>query len=172
MKVLFSTEEIQARVAALGDQLTVDYQGHDLLIVGVLKGSVIFLADLTRRVTLPHELGFVQASSYRGATTVAGDLTLQVEALPPVEGRDVLLLDDIFDTGKTLARLTEVIGQRRPKTLKTAAFLWKQGRGEVALEPDYFGFKIPDEFVVGYGLDYNDRYRHLPYIGVWAGETD
>ena len=172
MKILFSEEEIDARVAQLGAELTTDYQGHDLLIVGVLNGSVIFLADLTRRVTLAHELGFVQASSYRGEATEAGSLQLQVESLPPVEGRDVLLLDDIFDTGNTLARLSEVIASRKPKTLKTAVLLWKQGRAEVTLEPDYFGFKIPDEFVVGYGLDYNDRYRHLPHIAVWQGNAD
>lgn len=170
VKILIDADTIHRRVTELGLEITRDYACHDLVIVGVLKGSVIFLADLTRRIEIPHELGFVHASSYRGETTSAGSLSLSVEALPPVEGRDVLLLDDIFDTGRTLEGLILEIGKHRPRTLKTGTLLWKEGRSEVPISPDYHGFKIPDEFVVGYGLDYNDRFRHLPYIGIWGGD--
>lgn len=169
MKILIDTDTIHGRITELGWMITQDYAGHDLVIVGVLKGSVIFLADLTRRIEIPHELGFVHASSYRGETTNAGALSLSVESLPPIEGRDVLLLDDIFDTGRTLEGLIEELGKHSPRTLKTVTLLWKEGRSQVRLTPDYHGFMIPDEFVVGYGLDYNDRFRHLPYIGVWEG---
>ena len=171
MKILIEADTIHRRVAELGRRITLDYAGYDLVVVGVLKGSVIFLADLTRRIEIPHELGFVQASSYRGETTSAGALSLSVEALPPVKGRDVLLLDDIFDTGRTLEGLIREIEKHGPRTLKTGTLLWKEGRSQVAVAPDYHGFRIPDEFVVGYGLDYNDRFRHLPYVGVWEGES-
>lgn len=167
MRTLFTAAEIQHQIERLGRQVTRDYADHDLLILGVLKGSIIFLADLTRRVTVPHELGFIQASSYRGKTTEPLELTVQLGAIPDLTGRDVLLLDDIFDTGRTLQALTQEIRSRHPRSLKTAVLLWKPGRSVVEMQPDYFGFQIPDEFVIGFGLDYNDRYRHLPYIAVW-----
>lgn len=171
MKILIDPQTINRRISQLGRQITADYAGRDLVIVGVLKGSVIFLADLTRQIEIPHELGFVHASSYRGESTTSGSLTLSIEALPPVAGRDVLLLDDIFDTGRTLAGLLTAIAAHQPRSIKTGTLLWKQGRALVQFAPDYHGFQIPDEFVVGYGLDYNDRFRHLPYIGIWEAGT-
>ena len=126
---------------------------------------MIVVADLIRQINLPHQIAFVRASSY-GAGTTAGELTLNLEGLPELAGRHVILVDDIFDTGKTMARLSAEIARQQPASLKSAVLLWKTARREVEQMPDYFAFVIPDEFVVGYGLDYNGNYRHLPYIAV------
>jgi hypoxanthine phosphoribosyltransferase len=166
VQVLLSEDQIQERVRALGRQIEADYQGKSLTIVAVLTGSLILLADLIRRIGLPLRVALLQASSYKGATTTAGALTINEAFLPDVEGRDVLLLDDILDTGHTLAALVERMRQRGARSVRTAVLLRKIGRQRVPLEPDYWGFEIPDAFVVGYGLDYNDDYRHLPYVAV------
>ena len=164
MRVLIPEAEIRARVEALGKQLEADYAGKPLTIVAVLTGSLIFLADLIRQIGLPLRVALLQVSSYKGATTRAGALMINESFAPDVAGRDVLLLDDILDTGHTLSTLVERM--RGANSVKTCVLLRKIGRQEVALEPDYCGFTIPDEFVVGYGLDYDDDYRHLPYVGV------
>ena len=130
----------------------------------MLTGSIVLLADLIRQLDLPLEVGLVQARSYRGASTRPGELDIHAELLPEVRGRDVLLVDDIFDTGRTLAALLRQIGRLEPRSLRSAVLLRKCGRQEVAIEPDYFVFDIPNVFVVGYGLDYQDSYRHLPYV--------
>jgi hypoxanthine phosphoribosyltransferase len=135
-------------------------------IIGVLTGSLMFLADLVRHLDLHLRIGVLQASSYRGATTRPGELHVQPELLPDVRGRHILLLDDILDTGKTLGYLTAHLRGLGVESLRVAVLLRKEGRQEVPLEPDYCGFTIPDRFVVGYGLDYNDEYRHLPYIAI------
>ena len=166
MDVLITEAQIQDRVRELGRQIEADYQGKPLTIVAVLTGSLIFLADLIRRIELPHRVALLQASSYRGATTSAGTLNVNEAFLPEVGDRDVLLLDDILDTGHTLATLVSRISQRGARSVRTAVLLRKLGRQEVHLEPDYCGFTIPNAFVIGYGLDYNDDYRHLPYVGV------
>ena len=166
MKVLIGVDELQKRVTELGEQIGRDYQGRKLTIVGVLTGSLIFLADLVRRLDLQLRIGLIQASSYRGATTQSGDLQIGPELLPDVRGRHVLLLDDILDTGKTLSQLTQRIQKLGVASLRVAVLLRKAERQEVLLEPDYVGFEIPNRFVVGYGLDYNDEYRHLPYLAV------
>lgn len=166
MEILLSESSIQARVAELGRQVSEDYQGKPLTIVAVLTGSLILLADLIRRVPLPHRIALVQAGSYKGATTTAAPLTLNEAFAPDVAGRDVLLLDDILDTGRTLATLVHQMTGRGARSVRTAVLLRKIGRQEVRLEPDYCGFTIPDRFVVGYGLDYDDDYRHLPYVAV------
>jgi hypoxanthine phosphoribosyltransferase len=126
----------------------------------------MFLADLVRHLDVPHRISLLQASSYRGETTTAAELVIDPSLLADVSGRHVLLLDDILDTGHTLLRLTEYLNQRGVVSLRTAVLLRKIGRQEVSIEPDYIGFAIPDAFVVGYGLDYNDDFRHLPYVGV------
>ena len=167
--VLISEPEIRERVRALGRQIEADYQGRPLTIVAVLTGSVVLLADLIRAIALPLRVALLQASSYRGATTTAGTLTVNDAFLPDVAGRDVLLLDDILDTGHTLATLVDRMRDLGPLRVRTAVLLRKVGRQEVAIEPDYCGFTIPDAFVVGYGLDFDDDYRHLPYIGVLPG---
>ena len=165
-EVLIPAERIQERVDELAQQLTRDYHGRSLTIVGVLTGSLLFLADLMRRLDLPLRIALIQASSYRGAVTRPGELHVQSDLLPDLRGRHLLLLDDILDTGHTLAHLVRELHALKPASLRVAVLLRKLGRQEEALEPDYWGFEIPDAFVVGYGLDYNDEYRNLPYIGV------
>ncbi len=165
---LITEEQIQDRLSQLGRRIEEDYTGRPLMIVAVLTGSLVALADLIRRIQIPHRVGLVQASSYRGATTRNTTLVLNESFAPDVVGRDVLLLDDILDTGQTLAALAEHLRDRGASRVRTAVLLRKIGRQVVPIEPDYIGFTIPDVFVVGYGLDYNDDYRHLPYVGVLA----
>jgi hypoxanthine phosphoribosyltransferase len=167
MEVLIPAERIQQRVAELARQIAADYQQRQpVTIIGVLTGSLMFLADLVRHLDLPLRLGFIQASSYRGATTSAGQLRVTPELLPDVRGRHVLLLDDILDTGQTLHHLVNHLNSLDVASVRTAVLLRKHGRQSVAFEPDYCGFDIPNAFVIGYGLDYNDEYRHLPFVGV------
>jgi hypoxanthine phosphoribosyltransferase len=136
-----------------------------MTIVGVLTGCVVFLSDLIRRLDMPLRIDFILASSYRGATT-RGQLTIGPELQPDIGGRDVLLVDDIFDTGHTLVRVLEQLQQYEPASIRTAVLLYKEGRQEVEFEPEFVGFRIPNQFVVGYGLDYQDEYRNLPYLAV------
>ena len=164
--VLIPAEKIQERVDELGRQIARDYDRQPLTIVAVLTGSLMFLADLMRRLDLPLRIALIQASSYRGEAQTPGELHVQSELLPELRGRHILILYDILDTGHTLAYIVRQIGALQPASMKTAVLLRKSGRQEEALEPDYCGFQIPDEFVVGYGLDYNDEYRNLPFIGV------
>jgi len=166
MYTLLPAHQIALRVAELGRIIGEAYRGKPLTIVGVLNGSVIMVADLMRSVQVPHRIGFVHASSYGGKATEAGLLSVGLSLLPDIEGRDVLLVDDIFDTGRTLTRLLGELRVYRPASIRTAVLLWKLGRCEVETTPDYFGFQIPNAFVVGYGLDYDDDYRHLPNISV------
>lgn len=166
MKVLISQSRIQQRVAEIGKEISQEYQDRPLTILGVLTGSVVLLADLIRATTVPLRVALVQASSYGGTRTSPGDLTINSSLVPDLTGRDVLVLDDIFDTGHTMQGLLTELHKFGPKSMKTAVLLWKSDRTEVHLRPDYYGFRIPDEFVVGYGLDYNDEFRHLPYIGI------
>ena len=166
MYTLIPAHQIALRVAELGRNIGSDYRGKPLTILGVLTGSVIFVADLMRSVQVPHRVGFVQASSYAGATTEPGSLSVGLNLIPDIAGRDVLLVDDIFDTGRTIARLLDELQRYRPASVRTAVLLWKEERSEVMVTPNYFGFQIPNAFVVGYGLDYDDDYRHLPDIAV------
>lgn len=164
MKVLLSAERIQKRVEEMAKVIAGDYRDRPLSIVGVLTGSLMFLADLVRRLDLPLRLGLIQASSYRGETTTAGELRLGPELFTDVRDRHVLVLDDILDTGHTLSGLRRRFEEIGPQSLRTAVLLRKMGRQLVTIEPEYVGFDIPDVFVVGYGLDYNDEYRHLPFL--------
>ncbi|MDZ4684336.1 MAG: hypoxanthine phosphoribosyltransferase [Planctomycetaceae bacterium] len=166
MRTLYSSAQIAERVRELGDELARVYAGRPLTVVGVLHGSVVLVADLIRAMPIPHQIAFVRASSYRGETTTGTNLQTSLEGLPDVAGRDVLLIDDIFDTGRTLSALAASINALGPASLRTAVLLWKVDRREVAATPDYYGFRIPDEFVIGYGLDYNGNYRNLPEIAV------
>ena len=166
MDVLISAAQIQDRVHQLGRQIEADYQGKSLTIVAILTGSLILLADLIRQIQLPLRVALLQASSYKGATTRAGLLVINEAFLPDVAGRDVLLLDDILDTGHTLASQVRGMTERGARSVRTIVLLRKSGRQQVHLEPDYCGFAIPDAFVVGYGLDFNDDFRHLPYVAV------
>lgn len=163
---LIRESEIRDRMAELGRQIEDDYRDRPLTIVAVLTGSLIALADLVRQIKIPLRIALVQASSYRGATTTATTLVINETFAPDVNGRDVLLLDDILDTGQTLSALVQHIQDRGAHSVRTAVLLRKIGRQVVPIEPDYCGFTIPDEFVVGYGLDFDDEYRHLPFVGI------
>ncbi len=162
MQILITENQIHDRVQELGQQIEQDYREQTLMIVAVLTGSLVLLADLIRRIGIPHRIGLLQASSYKGATTSAGALIINETFAPDVAGRDVLLIDDILDTGRTLVTLVGHMQDRGAQSVRTCVLLRKLGRQEVDIEPDYVGFTIPNAFVVGYGLDYDDEYRHLP----------
>jgi hypoxanthine phosphoribosyltransferase len=166
MEVLIPPEHIHQRVREVAGQIARDLQGRSITVVGVLTGCLVFLADLIRLLDLPLRIYLLQASSYRGTATTAGQLRLNLEGLPDLTGRDVLLIDDILDTGQTLSRVAEELKNRGALSVRTAVLLHKEGRQQVPFEADYVCFDIPDVFVVGYGLDYNDEYRHLPHIAV------
>jgi hypoxanthine phosphoribosyltransferase len=165
MKVLLTEEQIRTGIQQLAGQIETHYRGKPLTIVGVLIGSVVLLADLIRMLNIPLRVDLVQARSNRGVNTRPGPLAMDLDLLSTsVQGRDVLLVDDIYDTGHTLWDLIPQIDELGPNSIRTAVLLQKQGRCEVNMKPDFVGFEIPNEFVVGYGLDYDDQYRNLPYI--------
>ena len=164
MQTLIEAAEIQKVVATLGRRIAAEYQDEPLTVLGVLTGSIVFLADLIRTIDLPLRVGLIQASSYRGATTQPLELRINDSLVPDIRDRSVLLVDDIFDTGQTMAGLIDTIRASSPRSIRSAVLLWKTGKAKVAIQPDYHCFQIPDRFVVGYGLDYNDDYRHLPFI--------
>ncbi len=158
--VLIPHEQIQQRIAELGAQITAEYAGRSLVMIGVLKGSFMFLADLVRHVDLPVRIEFIGTKSYEGTTT-SGQVQLTKDLDKPVQEEDVLLVEDIIDTGLTLNYLLHVLRQREPRSIKTVAFLDKPSRRRIAVEGDYIGFTIEDKFVIGYGLDFEQRYRNL-----------
>jgi hypoxanthine phosphoribosyltransferase len=164
LKTLLSEADVREGVERMANQVAAYYIGRPLTIIGVLTGSVVLLADLIRLLKMPLQVGVVQARSYRGAATTPGVLTINADLLPDIRGRDVLLVDDIFDTGQTLWELVAQFDELAPRTLRSAVLLRKKGRCRVSIVPDFVGFEIPDEFVVGYGLDYRDTYRNLPYV--------
>jgi hypoxanthine phosphoribosyltransferase len=166
VKQLLAEEQIRAEVRRMAREIAAYYAARPLTAIGVLCGSMILVADLIRCLDLPMRVGVIQARSYRGPTTTPGALTVNDSMLPDIRGRDVLLVDDIFDTGRTLAALTAQMHSLGANSVRTAVLLNKQGRQEVNLRPDHVCFDIPDVFVVGYGLDYEDAYRHLPYVAV------
>jgi len=167
---LITAEQIHRRIGELAEQIAPAYRGEPLTIIGVLTGSLMFLSDLVRRLDVPLRIGFIQASSYRGTATAPGALHIGQEIRGDVRGRHVLLLDDILDTGQTLRCLLGHLCDVGAASIKVAVLLRKQGRQQHAVNVDFIGFEIPDEFVVGYGLDYNDEYRQLPYIAVLPRE--
>lgn len=166
---LISAEAIAARVAELGAQITADYRQHvesaDVVVIGVLKGSVIFMADLVRHIALPVKLEFMGISSYGDATVSSGVVQITQDVSKPLEGKHVIVVEDIVDTGHTVHYLLENLATRRPASIKLAALLHKPERQERQVSIDYLGFTIPNKFVVGYGLDVAQLYRNLPYIG-------
>lgn len=164
MKILLSEDELRSGVERLAAEIANHYGDDPLTIIGVLTGSVVLLADLIRLLRMPLRVGVVQCRSYRGKATTPGVLSVNADLLPEVRGRRVLLVDDIFDTGQTLEQLLVDFDELAPRSLECAVLLRKRGRQRVAIEPDYVAFEIPDEFVVGYGLDFQDEYRNLPYV--------
>jgi hypoxanthine phosphoribosyltransferase len=166
-EILITEEDLQARVAELGRAISVDYQGKDLLAVCILRGAIIFLSDLTRQITIPHEIDFMAVSSYGGGRTESsGVVRILMDLRANIGGRDVLIVEDIVDTGLTLTYIIDNLKTRRPASLRTCTLLNKQARREVDVSVDYIGFDIPDKFVIGYGLDYGEKYRNLPFVGV------
>jgi hypoxanthine phosphoribosyltransferase len=162
MKVLVSAEEIQKSIDRLAEKIREREGSRPLTVIAVMTGSIIFLADLIRKLEMPLRVGVLQARSYLG--TARGTLTINSEMLPEIAGRDVLVVDDIFDTGHTLVKVLSLLNDLGPRSIRTAVLILKDGKQQVELRPDYVGFEIPDVFVVGYGLDYNDAYRNLPFL--------
>ena len=169
LEVLLSEEAIAERVDALARQISDDYRTEgveDIYMLGVLRGAFIFLADLSRKLTIPRKVDFIALSSYEDASTTSGAVRLVLDVRAPLRNKHVLVVEDIVDSGKTLDYLLKTLEAREPASLKTCVLLQKPDRLEVPTRIDYLGFTIPDKWVVGYGLDYTDRYRTLPYIGV------
>jgi hypoxanthine phosphoribosyltransferase len=166
-KILITREQLQERIAELGAEISRDYGGEDLLLVCVLKGGVLFLGDLMRAIRIPHAIDFMAISSYGGMRTESsGVVRIILDLNANIENRNVLIVEDIIDTGRTLTYITELLKTRNPTSLKICTLLNKPSRREVNVRLDYIGFDIPNEFVVGYGLDYDEIYRNLPFIGV------
>ncbi|MFO8191694.1 MAG: hypoxanthine phosphoribosyltransferase [Bacillota bacterium] len=161
LEVMLSAEEIGKRVREMASKISADYKGRKPLLIGVLKGAVIFLSDLIRSLDIPVEIDFMAVSSYGADTASSGVVRIQKDLDRSIKDKDVLIIEDIVDTGLTLSYLKENLSSRQPKTLKVATLLDKPERREVVFDPDYCGFTIPDRFVIGYGLDYNEDYRQL-----------
>lgn len=166
LRVLITREQIAAKVAQIGERITADFAGESLMLIGVLKGAAIFLADLARQINLDTTFDFLAVSSYGSARQQSGEVRLVKDIDLPIEGRNIILVEDILDTGLTLTFLLSMLQARRPKSLKVAALLDKISRRTEPVHGDYVGFAIPDEFVVGYGLDFAEQYRNLPDICV------
>ncbi len=170
-EVLVSEGAIAAKVRELGARITSDYRGKNVVLVSILKGALPFLADLMRQVELPLALDFLEVSSYGASTESSGVVRILKDLANPIEGRDVLVVEDILDTGNTLAFVVDHLRSQHPASVRLCTLLDKPARRLVPIEIDYRGFEIPDEFVVGYGLDYAERYRNLPFIGVLKPEV-
>jgi hypoxanthine phosphoribosyltransferase len=165
-ETLIEETRLKERIAELGEEISNDYAGHDLLLVGVLKGAVFFMSDLMRHPTVPCEIDFMAISSYAGATESSGVVRILKDLDMNIEGRDVLVVEDIIDSGLTLSYLMRNLESREPASLEVCALLTKPDRREIDVPVRYIGFEIPNRFVIGYGLDFAERYRNLPYVGV------
>lgn len=164
--ILYSEEQIKARVAELGKELSRDYAGKKPLLVGTLKGSFVFLADLVRAMDIDCEVDFIAASSYGNGTETTGTVKIKKDLATDIAGRDVIIVEDIIDSGVTLYHLTNLLRERGPASLKIVSLLNKPSGRRAQIDADYFGFEVPPAFIVGYGLDYAELYRNLPYIGI------
>lgn len=166
LEVLFTEDQLKARVAELGAQITRDYQGKNPVLVSVLRGSYIFMADLTRSIDIPCTVDFMSVSSYGKGTTSSGQVNILKDLSEPIEGKDLIIVEDILDSGNTLFYLRDVLLARKPASVSICTLMDKPERRTKDITADYSGFQIPDAFVVGYGLDYAEKYRNLPYIGI------
>lgn len=171
LKVLITEQELRDKLRELGEQISVDYADRNLLMVSVLKGSVIFMADLMRAITIHARIDFMAVSSYGSGVKTSGVVKIVKDLDLPLCGYDILIVEDILDSGKTLSYLRELLEKRDPSSIRIATLLDKPERREVNIRADYTGFVVPDEFVVGYGLDYDEKYRNLPYVGVLSPEV-
>ncbi len=165
-KILIDQEELQQRIAELGKEISRDYKGKDLLLICVLKGAVLFMSDLVQNIDIPLEMDFMAVSSYGNSTQSSGVVRILKDLDSSIEGKHLLIVEDIVDSGLTLSYLMELLKGRGVESIKVCSLLEKAGRRKAEVNIDYIGFQVPDEFVVGYGLDYAEKYRNLPYIGV------
>ncbi len=172
IEVLITEEEVDQKIRALGEQISRDYAGRQVHIIGVLKGAAFFMCELAKRITVPVSMDFMSVSSYGSSTKSSGIVKIVKDLDEPLEGKDVLVVEDIVDSGRTVSYLTELFKDRRAASIRYCTLLDKPERRVVDLDMDYVGFEIPDKFVVGYGMDYDQRYRNLPYIGVVRFEEE
>ena len=170
-KVLLTKEQLEQRVKELGAQITKDYQGKDLVLAAVLRGSYVFMADLTRAIDLPLTVDFMAVSSYGAGTVSSGQVEIKKDLSDSIAGKDLLIVEDILDSGNTLYYLKDVLAARHPASIHICTLMDKPERRVKPIKADYAGFQIPDAFVVGYGLDYAEQYRNLPYVGVLKPEV-
>lgn len=170
-RVIYSEELIRERVKELGAQISKDYEGKNLLLVSVLKGSIVFMADLIRAIDIPCEIDFMDVSSYGSGTKTTGVVRIVKDLDKAIEGYDLLLVEDILDSGLTLEYIINMLADRNPNSIKICTLFNKTERRVAKIDADYIGLKVPNEFIVGYGLDYNEKYRNLPYIGVLKREV-
>ena len=170
-KVLFSAEEIKTRVAELGKILTEDYKNKNPLLICPLMGSIMFFSDIVREIKIPCEIDFMTVSSYNSNTVSSGEIKVLKDLTENINGRHVLIIEDIIDTGLTLYNLKKMLSSRNPESLKICTLLDKPSRRIADIKGDYCGFVIPDKFVVGYGMDLNEKYRNLPFIGIYESEN-
>lgn len=171
-KVLLTEKEIEETVSRMADEISRDYEGKNLLLLGILKGSVVFMGDLMKHLSIPTQIDFMRVSSYGHGTVSSGRVNIILDLLRnDLDSCDILVVEDIIDSGKTLSYLTQYLKNKGARSVKTCTMLDKPSRREVEFSPDYVGVEIPDEFVVGYGLDYNEDYRALPYIGILKREV-
>ncbi len=162
--ILYSEQEVKAKIKELGQVITHDYAGQELFVIGILNGAFIFMADLVREIDLPLKLDFMDVSSYGASTVSSGEVRIMKDLEYSIEGKHVLIVEDIIDTGLTLNYITEILKKRAPQSLKICCLLDKPSRRKSSIRPDYVGYIIPDEFVVGYGLDYAEQYRNYPAV--------
>lgn len=171
LRVLLSEDEIREKVRELGGKITADYKNSNLMLVTVLKGAVVFLADLMRQIDVPAEIDFMVVSSYGSGVKSSGVVKIVKDLDVPLAGKDILIVEDILDSGLTLSYIKELLESRGPRSIRIATLLDKPSRRKVDLQADYIGFSVPDEFVIGYGLDYDEKYRNLPFVGVLKREV-
>ena len=171
LRVLLSEDEIREKVRELGGKITADYKNSNLMLVTVLKGAVVFLADLMRQIDVPAEIDFMVVSSYGSGVKSSGVVKIVKDLDVPLAGKDILIVEDILDSGLTLSYIKELLESRGPRSIRIATLLDKPSRRKVDLQAVYIGFSVPDEFVIGYGLDYDEKYRNLPYIGILKPEV-
>lgn len=171
LRVLYSEEELEAKCAELGAQISKDYEGKNLLLVSVLKGAVVFMTDLMRHITVPCSIDFMVVSSYGNGVKTSGVVKIVKDLDADLAGKDLLIVEDILDTGMTLHYLKQLLQDRNPNSIRIATLLDKPERRRAAVRADYVGYQVPDEFVVGYGLDYDEKYRNLPYVGILKPEV-
>lgn len=166
IEVMLSEEEVDKRISELGKQISDDYAGKEVFLICILKGASFFACELAKRITVPVSIDFMKVSSYGSGTVSSGDVKIINDLSDSIEGKNVIIVEDIIDSGNTLNRLPKILMERKPESIKLCTLLDKPSRREVEVSVDYTGFQIPDKFVVGYGLDYDQKYRNLPYIGV------